>query len=113
MSVNDFGDDDPLGQEPAVNDTTTPGAQDLTYKRWQIFDEIPERVYTIQCEGYIDNDGKPLDDETSIKHLTSGEHKLCVDDVIECYDENGNFLDYVDFDDSHCYYIDRDKYDLN
>ncbi|KAK8876360.1 hypothetical protein M9Y10_006559 [Tritrichomonas musculus] len=46
MSVNDFGDDDPLGQEPAVNDTTTPGAQDLTYKRWQIFDEIPERIYT-------------------------------------------------------------------
>ena len=32
MSVNDFGDDDPLGQQPAVNDTTTPGAQDLTYK---------------------------------------------------------------------------------
>lgn len=31
MSVNYFGDD-PLGQQPAVNDTTTPGAQDLTYK---------------------------------------------------------------------------------
>ena len=127
MTINEFineffDDDDPLKKqlvyeenitEQVLNDTTTPEVQDPTYIRCQIFDEIPERVSTIQCEGYIDKNGNPLDDETSIKHLTSGENKLCVDDIIECYDENGNFLDYVDFDDdSPCYYIDRDKYDL-
>ena len=81
-SINDFRDDYyPLKKqlvyeenitEQVLNDTTTPEVQDPTYIRWQIFDEITERIYTIQCEGYIDKDGKPLNDETSIKHLTSG-----------------------------------------
>ena len=45
---------------------------DPCYIRWQMFDEIPERVYTIECEGYVDKNGNPLDDEDSIKHLTNG-----------------------------------------
>ncbi len=44
-----------------------------------MFDEIPGRLYTIECEGYIDRKGNPLDDETMIKHPTIGEHKYCVD----------------------------------
>ncbi len=111
MSINDFrDDDDPLKQQ--IEPIPTPEqVQDPCYIRWQMFDEIPERLCTIECEGYFDN-GKPLDDETTIKHLISGEHKLCVDDIIEHYDENGNVIDYVEFDDSPCYYIDSDKYDL-
>ena len=53
-SINDFyDDDDPLKKqlvyeenitEQVLNDTTTPEVQDPTYIRWQIFDEIPERL---------------------------------------------------------------------
>lgn len=39
MTVNDFrDDDDQLKEQPALNDTTTPEVQDLTYIQWQIFD---------------------------------------------------------------------------
>ena len=101
-SVNDYGyDDDPLKviEEQVVNEQPVE-VQDPCYIRWQMFDEIPERVYNIECEGYVDKNGKPLYDEESIKYLTNGEHKLCVDNVIERYDENGYFLGYDDYDDS-------------
>ena len=38
-----------------------------------MFDEIPDRVSTIQCEGYFDKNGKPLKDETTIENITDGE----------------------------------------
>ena len=42
MSVNDFSDDDdPLKEQPALKETTTPEVQDLTYIQLQIFDEFP------------------------------------------------------------------------
>lgn len=31
----------------------------------QNYDEIPERVYTIECEKYVDKNKKILSDETS------------------------------------------------
>ena len=68
-------------------------------------------ITTIECECYFDKNGKPLNDEESIRYLTNGEPKLCADDVIERYEENGNFLSYADYDDSPCYYIYNDKYD--
>lgn len=60
MSVNNFRDDD---DDPLIE-------QDPTYIRCQIYNEIPERLYSIECEGYVDKNGKPLDNETTIKHLT-------------------------------------------
>ena len=99
MPVNDFGgdDDDPLKEQPTVNDITTHEAQDPSYIIWQIFNEIPERFISIVCECYVDKNGKPLDDETTTKHLT---------------DESSNFLGCADFDDSPCYYIDHKKHDM-
>lgn len=44
-----------------------------TYIRRQIFDKIPELVYTIECESYFAKDGTHLDDEATIEHLTIGE----------------------------------------
>ena len=58
--------------EQVSNDTTTPEVQDPNYIRCQIFYEIPERLYTIECEGYVDKDCKSLTDETTIKYLTDG-----------------------------------------
>lgn len=63
--------------------------QDPTYIRWQIFDEIPEWVYTRECEGYFDKNGNPLTDDESIKHLISGEQSFYIDDELELCDENG------------------------
>ncbi|KAK8882635.1 hypothetical protein M9Y10_045277 [Tritrichomonas musculus] len=77
-----FATADPLKQQvepiPAPEEVQDP-------ERWQMFDEIPERVYNIECEGYVDKNDKPLDNEEFIKYLINGEHKLCVDDFIECY----------------------------
>lgn len=36
---------------------------------------------TIQCEGYVDKNGNSLDDESTIKRLTSGSH-IDIDDGI-------------------------------
>ena len=83
---------------------------DPTYIRWQMFDEIPERFYTIQCDGYVDMNGKPLTNEASIKHLTSGEH-VDIDAELEIYDKYGNVIDYMDYDDY--YSMDHSKYDLS
>ena len=78
-----------------------------------MFDEIPERLYTIQCEGYFDKNDKPLKDETSIKHLTSGEPPVYIDDEIEICDENGNVIDYMDYEDYYyCMDHSHNKYDL-
>ena len=54
-----------MKQQQVMNETTDP-----TYIRLKVLDEIPERVYTIKCEGYFDKNGNPLTDEESIKHLT-------------------------------------------
>lgn len=82
-------------------------SQNLSYKRLQLFDEISEHIYIIDCGWYIDKDGKPLDDETSIKHLIDGEP---INDDIEVFGENGDVVDYMDYDDIYCK-IDN-KYDL-
>ena len=37
---------------------------------------------------YFDKNGNPLTDKESIKNSPIGEHKCCVYDVIEKYDEN-------------------------
>ena len=102
LSINDFHDDDDTLKEhlERVNPILTPKeVQNPSYIQWQIFDDIPERVYTIQCEGYFDKNGYPLDDETTTKHLTSGEHPVNIDDDIELFDENGDVIDYMDYDD--------------
>ena len=59
ISINDFhNDDDPLKQQ--IEPIPTPEeVHDPSYIRWQMFDEIPERLYTIRCEGYFDKNGKP------------------------------------------------------
>ena len=44
--------------------------QDLGYLSWQIFDDVPERHYTIHCNGYFDKDDHELIYESSIRHLT-------------------------------------------
>ena len=59
-----------------------------------MFDEIPEQFYTIECDGYFDKNGKPLDDETSIKHFTSGDPPVIIDDELELCDENGDVIHY-------------------
>ena len=112
MYINDFrDDDDPLKQQ--VEPISTPEeVQNPSYIRWQMFDEILERLYTIECEGYFDKNGNPLEDEESIKHLISGEPPWNIDDdVLERSDENGNFLCYEDYYD----YLSRDhnRHDLN
>ena len=99
-------------EEQAEPIPTPEEVQDPSYIQWQMFNEISERLYTIEWEGYFDKNCKTLDDETTIKHQSSGEHKLCVDDVIEYYDENCNFLCYADYTDSLCYCINHNKYDL-
>ncbi|KAK8893673.1 hypothetical protein M9Y10_022100 [Tritrichomonas musculus] len=92
MSINDFrDDDDPL-------------------KEHSIFDEIPERLYTIECEGYADKNGKPLDDETTIKHLTDGE-QVDINVELELCDENDDEIDYMDYEDYY-YYMNLNKTDL-
>lgn len=67
----------------------------------------PERIYTIECEGYFDKNGDQLDDEISIKLLTNGE-QVDVESNLELYDENGD-RDYNDNDD---YFMIKNKYDL-
>ena len=115
ISINDFrDDDDPLKQQ--IEPIPTPEeVHDPSYIRWQMFDEIPERLYTIQCEGYFDKNDKPLKDETSIKHLTSGEPPVDIDDddddASEICDEYGNVITYTDHDDYY-YRVDHNKYDL-
>ena len=52
-----------------------------------------------------------LTDEESIQNLTNGKNKCGVDEFIKKYDENDNFLCYVDNDNSTFYYIDHNKYD--
>ena len=111
ISINDFrDDDDPLKQQ--IEPIPTPEeVHDPSYIRWQMFDEIPERLYTIQCEGYFDKNGHPLEDETTIKHLTNGEPPVNIDDELELCDENGDVIDYMDYDDYY-YCMDHNKYDL-
>ena len=71
-----------------------------------MFDEIPEREYTIHCEGYFNKNSNPLDDKTTIKYLTSRE-PVDIDDNIELCD----LIDYRDYDDDyHC--KNHNKYDL-
>ena len=82
-----------------MNETTDP-----TYIRWQIFDEIPERVYTIQSDGYNVKEGQSLNDEASIKYLINREH---VDIELVRYDENGNVIDYIDYNYYYYYYMDH------
>ena len=105
-----FATADPLKQQvepiPAPEEV-----QDPSYIRWQMFDEIPERLYTIECEGYFDKNSKPLDDEKKIKHLTSFEPSVNIDDELELCDENGDVIDYMDYDDYY-YCMNYDKYDL-
>ncbi len=76
-----------------------------------MFDEIPERSYSIECEGYFDKKGHPFNDETSIKHLTSGEPSVNIDDELELCDENGDVIDYIDYDDYY-YCMNLSRYDL-
>ena len=103
-----FATADPLKQQ--VEPIPTPEeVHDPSYIRWQMFDEIPERVNNIECEGYVDNNGRTLDDETSIEHLTNGESPIEICNEIEHYDENGDIY-YVDYDEF--YFMDRNKYDL-
>ena len=126
MSLDDFrklcndicNDDDnnypmKINVEPEPEQTSQEELQDPCYIRWQMFDEIPERIYTIQCEGYFDKNNNPLNDEESIKYLTSSEHididvttySTTVDDMeihdddIELCDEYGNVIGYLDYDD--------------
>ena len=81
-----FATADPLKQQ--VEPIPTPEEfHHPSYIRWQMFDEIPQRLYTIQCEGYIDNKGKPLNDETLIKHFTSSEPPVNIDDELELCDD--------------------------
>ena len=47
----------------------------LSFLLIYLVNAIYELVYTIEGEGYFDKNGKPLDDETTIKHLTSEELK--------------------------------------
>ena len=125
--VNDYRDPVPDADDDFANAETlkqqvepipTPEEiHDPSYIRWQMFDEIPERLYTIQCEGYFDKNDKPLKDETSIKHLTSGEPPVDIDDddddddASEICDEYGNVITYTDHDDYY-YRVDHNKYDL-
>ena len=88
-----------------MNETTDP-----TYIRIQILDEIPELVYTKECESNVDKNGNPLSDEEWIRYLTNGEHKYC-DDVIEKYDENGDLFDYMNYEDYY-FCMNHNKYDL-
>ena len=112
MSVNYFRDEsDPLKEQVEPEPIPEEELQDLCYMRWQMFDEIPERVYTIQCEDYFDKNDKPLDDEESIKHLTSGEH-IDIDDDIELHDEYGNVIDYMNYK-NYYYCMNHNKYDLS
>lgn len=72
------------------------------YIQWQMFDDIPERVYTIECEGYIDKNGRYIDDESSLKHLTNGEPS-------KVYSEDGYLIGH---DDDAYYCVSYSKYDL-
>lgn len=56
---------------------------------WLIFDKIPERVYTMECDRYVDKNKLPINDEMPIKHLTSGEP---INDDIELFNVNKNAL---------------------
>lgn len=68
--------------------------KDASYLRWQIFDEVPERSYAIQCDGYFDEDEKPLTCETSINHFTTRKR-------LKLLDEDGNVIDCKDYYETH------------
>ena len=73
--ANDFKyDDNPLKVKQPVSKSAVNDTIDLTYIRWEVFDEIPELAYTIQFDGYVDKKRQPLNDWISIKHLTNGEY---------------------------------------
>ena len=117
MSVDEFrrlmeegGEANDTVKETVNTEVKETDETDPTYIRWQIFDEIPERIYTIQCDGYVDKNGQPLSDETTIKHLTSGEH-VVIDDELEICDKYGNVIDYIDYD-TYYYCMDHSKYEL-
>ena len=99
-------------EKETINNTTNEVAQtdDSTYFRWEIFDEIPERVYNIQCECYVDTNAQPLNDETSIKHLINGKRTIYID-ASNTYDEFGNplnntmyYKNVISDNDDYCYY---------
>lgn len=68
------------------------------------------RLYSRECEGYIDKNEKQLVDETSIKHLTDGEQPVDIDTEIEIYDENDNY-DNIQYE-NYYYDMNHNKYDL-
>lgn len=45
--------------------------------------QMPERVYTLECENYVDNDGKRLTDEESTKHLINCEQPADINAKLE------------------------------
>lgn len=51
IPINDFGDEN--GQLKKIDNEaeSAPDIMDSNYIQWQIFDEIPEQVYTIQFDG--------------------------------------------------------------
>ena len=61
--------------------------QNPYYIQWQMFDDDPERVYTIEFEGYSNKNGRYLDDEASLKHLTK-------DEPSKVYSEDGCLIYY-------------------
>ena len=71
---------------------------------------LPERAYNIKCEGYFDNNGKPLYDETTINYLTSGE-QVNINAELEIWYENGDVIDYIDYE-KYYQCMNYNKYDL-
>ena len=57
---------------------------------------MPERVYTLECENYVDNDGKRLTDEESTKHLINCEQPADINAKLEHQDDNCD-IDYMDY----------------
>lgn len=82
--------------EGNAEEISTPEVQNPVYIWWQIFDEIPKWVYTIEGEGYFNKDDKPLNDETTIKYLTDGE-QVDINAKLDYYDMNDD-IDYMDYD---------------
>ena len=69
ISISDFLKEEQKG----TPQPTKQEEQDTYYLSWQIFDDVPERRYTIHCNGYFDKDNLELTSESSIMHLINGE----------------------------------------
>lgn len=69
ISISDFMEE----EQKETPKQTRQEEQDPGYLSWQIFDDVPERHYTIHCNGYFDKNEHELTYESSIRHLTNGE----------------------------------------